>query len=357
MSGSLDTGGAIGAGGQSVRESGSFWDVQTTGQELSANGAGKTTDQLQAPIDYTGIYAGWNVDLDNADGDDDPATGADDFWDFGASDEYPVLKFDFDGDGSATWQEFGNQRGMAISAADVCLEALPDARVVTGSWSSACLSANRPGSFARFYYFTLDADSDVFIDLQSDDVNTYLYLQEGAGTQSDSFRSQGSADRYSRIEDWLDAGTYTIEAATFDAGQVGSFTLTVTLHGGFATAPEPTGAPADVPPPPDLPPPPMLAPTSAPVPTPLPTRTSRPTPTPAPTATPTKAPAPIPARNPGDSGSGGFCNFTGANVPMGAGAISLFLLAAPLAVIQGLKLRRGNGSRSSRSPNPHRVTE
>ena len=248
------------------------------------------------------------------------------------------MKFDFDGDGAATWQEFGYQRGMVIDAADDCLDALPDTGVVSGTWRDACLSTNRPGSFARFYSFTLETDSEVFIDLQSDDVNTYLYLQEGAGTDRDSFRSQGSADRYSRIEDGLAAGTYTIEAATFEEGQVGSFTLTVTRLAGFATAPEPTAFPSDLPPEPDLPPPPMLTPTSAPALTPLPTRTSRPTPTPAPTTTPTKGPAHSPAGDPEDSGTGGFCNFPGANVPMGAGAISLLLLAAPLVMVQGLKL-------------------
>ena len=56
---------------------------------------GRTTAELQAPTDNTGIYAGWNADS----------------WDFGADYNYPALKADHDGDGTATWQEFGNQRG------------------------------------------------------------------------------------------------------------------------------------------------------------------------------------------------------------------------------------------------------
>ncbi len=47
--------------------------------------------------------------LDNADQDFDPSTGADDFWDFGTSSQYPALKVDFDGDGVVTWHEFGSQ--------------------------------------------------------------------------------------------------------------------------------------------------------------------------------------------------------------------------------------------------------
>ena len=74
---------------------------------------GRTTAQLQSPTGYTGIYRDWNADLDNADGDDDDATGADDFWDFGTSSQYPALKADIDGDGTPTWQEFGGQHGDA----------------------------------------------------------------------------------------------------------------------------------------------------------------------------------------------------------------------------------------------------
>ena len=33
-----------------------------------------------------------------------------DVWDFGTSAQYPVLKADINGDGTATWEEFGDQR-------------------------------------------------------------------------------------------------------------------------------------------------------------------------------------------------------------------------------------------------------
>ena len=81
----------------------SYWDTATSGQGTSAGGAGATTSALQTPTGYTGIYADWNVDIDGAAGGDDP-------WDFGTASEYPVLQVDFDGDGTASWQEFGDQR-------------------------------------------------------------------------------------------------------------------------------------------------------------------------------------------------------------------------------------------------------
>ena len=255
VSGDVEAGGLIGAESGTIRESASFWDTQTTGQETSAGGEGKTTAELQAPTIYTGMFAGWKADLDNADGDDDPATGSDDFWDFGTNSEYPALKFDFDGDGTATWQEFGGQVRTAPTvepaphatppAEDRCLETVAPDGVVSGAWSSACLSFNRPGSYARFFVLTLNADSEVFITLESDDTNTYLYMQKGAGTTGRSFRSQGSPDRYSRIEDGFAAGTYTIEATTYEAGQSGSFTLTISRPG--ETTPPPVPAVDEIP--------------------------------------------------------------------------------------------------------------
>ena len=115
----------------------SYWNTQTSGQtrgvgEGGATGAeGKTTAELQAPTGYSGIYSGWDIDLDNADGDDNPETGADDPWDFGDSSQYPALKADFDGDGAASWQEFGDQHGDApVSAPPVFDEGPPLTRTV-----------------------------------------------------------------------------------------------------------------------------------------------------------------------------------------------------------------------------------
>ena len=58
----------------------SYWDIGTSDQPHSDGGQGKTTSELQSPTGYTGIYANWNVN------DSDP-------WDFGTSNQYPVLKY------------------------------------------------------------------------------------------------------------------------------------------------------------------------------------------------------------------------------------------------------------------------
>ena len=81
----------------------SYWDTEATGQTttyatsqagdggdpgtgVATMDGGQTTAALKSPTGYTGIYASWNIDLDGDDAPDDP-------WDFGASSEYPSLKW------------------------------------------------------------------------------------------------------------------------------------------------------------------------------------------------------------------------------------------------------------------------
>ncbi len=115
-------GGLIGSSTTSAQRADAdvYWDSQTTGQSTSARGGtARTTSQLQTDTNatvgssgYSGIYSTWDADA----------------WDFGTSSQYPVLVADFDGDGTATWTEFGDQRGdqapvVANPLADVSLSA------------------------------------------------------------------------------------------------------------------------------------------------------------------------------------------------------------------------------------------
>ena len=87
-------GGLIGSG---TGGTASYWDTQTSGCTsggsngctTSAGGGGvtgQTTSALQSPTGYTLIFSTWNANLDGQPGDDDP-------WAFGATDQYPVLKY------------------------------------------------------------------------------------------------------------------------------------------------------------------------------------------------------------------------------------------------------------------------
>ena len=113
VSGEEATGGVVGSNLGSIYAS--YWDMQTSGLNVGVGEGdhlgttGADTAVLQSPTTYAGIYGAWNTDLDNADGDFDPATGVDDFWDFGTPGDYPAIKVDIDGDGVSTWHELNTQ--------------------------------------------------------------------------------------------------------------------------------------------------------------------------------------------------------------------------------------------------------
>ena len=117
--------------------------------------------------------------------------------------------------------------------ADLCvtdLSTLADDVTEEGEWTDECNSANREGSHARYYNFTLDEDSVVRLDLSSDE-NAYLILLRGADTDGIEVTRNDDIDADnsdSRIAMHLAAGTYTVEATTQSAAVTGEFTLSVT---------------------------------------------------------------------------------------------------------------------------------
>ena len=140
-----------------------------------------------------------------------------------------------------------------------CVESLPDDMTVVGNWNTDCTSVVSAPSgsgdrYARFYTFTLDAESDVTIDLSSDE-DTFLYLRTGTSTDGSPIHEnddRATGDYDSRIAESLGAGTYTIEATTYAAGTTGSFTLTVTaVPVSDTTTPEPPDPPTPDPTPGD----------------------------------------------------------------------------------------------------------
>ena len=112
VSGSTDVGGLVGSNTGVV--SASYWDTSTSGRTAGSGGSGQPTSALQGPTAYAGLYSMWDVDVDGDGTSDSP-------WTFGTGSQYPVLVVDMDGDGQATWQEFGRQlrAGPALTAAEV----------------------------------------------------------------------------------------------------------------------------------------------------------------------------------------------------------------------------------------------
>ena len=162
---------------------------------------------------------------------------------------------------------------------DPCAAAIAVGGSVQGRWSSGCDSEHRSGRYARYYIFSLAAEADVTITLESA-TDPYLFLLDGAGRSgSVLYENDDYTGLNSRISETLPAGSYTIEAATYSRRRTGSFDLSVS---GLTAAPTPAPTPGA---------------TATPTTTPGATATLTPTPgatatpTPAPTATPTPAPA------------------------------------------------------------------
>ena len=126
----------------------------------------------------------------------------------------------------------------ATPIADACVTPITEDGEITASWDSACPSTNRPldqdkpddgNYYARYYTFNLSAPALVTISLTSSE-DTFLYLLEGVGRTGAVAHSNDdiALNNYnSQIEQTLQAGSYTIEAATYASGVTGSFTLTV----------------------------------------------------------------------------------------------------------------------------------
>ena len=124
---------------------------------------------------------------------------------------------------------------------------------VQGQWTKDCNSETpAPGQggsgarLARYYTFTLTESADVSVTLESQDAETVLYLREGTGVRSgDPIESNEGESEYdyrrASIKRSLDAATYTIEATTYDAGDTGSFTLSLSVAGGTAQPPPVAG--------------------------------------------------------------------------------------------------------------------
>ena len=123
------------------------------------------------------------------------------------------------------------------SAGDDCIQVLDADSTVSGQWAADvdCESEARSGSHARYFKFTLAQESEVAITLaraSDDDPDPYLYLRRGHGRTGTILNNHEQDDdaaggRNSQVVETLAAGDYTIEATTYDPGQVGNFTLSV----------------------------------------------------------------------------------------------------------------------------------
>ena len=123
-----DKGGLVATATNTPTDTDNYYNSDTTGLGTTALGTVQTDTALRTPAAYTGIYQNWNVDIDNADGDNNLTTGGDDPWHITAG-HYPVLDY---GTGADTAEQLGEQ----IPAAPAGITAAPGNTEVTVSWTN-----------------------------------------------------------------------------------------------------------------------------------------------------------------------------------------------------------------------------
>jgi len=108
-----------------------------------------------------------------------------------------------------------------------CRAVLKSGTTARGNWTAACTSVHNPGANARYYTFTLAKATKVQIDLKSAAADSYLYLLTGGAASGNyiAYDNNSGGKKDARIARTLPAGTYTIEATTYDAGRTGAFTV------------------------------------------------------------------------------------------------------------------------------------
>ena len=166
-------GGLVGydSGNDSTIVTASYWDSSTSGH---ATGTGaRTTAQLQSPTGYSGIYSRWNVDRDGDGMNDDP-------WHFGTGNQYPALKANVDGQGAATWQEFGYQlRSGPTLTATPTTTMTPGQAQVALTWTAVVASDWDPAPGVT--YTVTRGDGDI-VEILAENVAELLYTDPSART-------------------------------------------------------------------------------------------------------------------------------------------------------------------------------
>ncbi len=131
----------------------SYWDVTASGHQSGDYGEGLTSTALKAPTTNSGVLGNW--------------TGQ---WRFGAATEYPVLAFDLDGNGDATWEEFGYQ----LRAGPVLTRTVRPAEVEL-SWTAVDASHWNPVPDVSYNVYRDHGES---VELIATDLSGLSYLDD-----------------------------------------------------------------------------------------------------------------------------------------------------------------------------------
>ncbi len=111
----------------------------------------------------------------------------------------------------------------SLSEANCELISLVSGAVYNGSWNNSCLSSNRSGAYAKNFTFKINYPQTVEIALNSDK-DTYLNLMDKNGNRV-AFNDDSDGTTNSKINMFLEAGEYKIEATTYYPSTLGNFII------------------------------------------------------------------------------------------------------------------------------------
>ena len=185
----------------------SYWDTDTSGQDSSAGGTGKTTVELKSPTGYTGIYSAWDDRDIDGDGENDT------LWDFGTDSEYPTLvlegptslfSLDLDGGGTFVARQdlLGTYLFLAEGISDSQLRTYThDQEQSTANEMVKAINKNIAGAAPP-----LDFDGNSTVSARLDVLGAYLYTAEGISrTQLREYTHNQEIDVANGMADTIDA--------------------------------------------------------------------------------------------------------------------------------------------------------
>ena len=129
--------------------------------------------------------------------------------------------------GTSSLKPAGHVDAAEVSPAE-CRTAMGFGSQVHGYWEWPCYSTERMAAYARYYTFTLGADTDALVELYSvTNGETKVYLREGTkGSGTYLFESSNPTGPVrGRIAGRLKAGTYTLEVTATTIGRNVQFDL------------------------------------------------------------------------------------------------------------------------------------
>ncbi len=120
---------------------------------------------------------------------------------------------------------------VGLTTTNACgTSAISSGQTLSGTLSSSsCVSPHRSGSYAQLFTFTATAGQTIRLSLTSTAFDGYAFLLDPSGTVVAQDDDSGGYPNPFISYTAATSGTYTFEASTYSAGEIGAFSVSLTL--------------------------------------------------------------------------------------------------------------------------------